>query len=92
VGNRIAPGLVERYLARTNIDAQQTGEPVPPDHGDNLFEPAPGDSGAHGRFDDRARGSSAVSWIGRHRRALMAAAGGLAAAAAAAAAALGDDD
>lgn len=55
VGNRLVPGLVDRHLARTGYDAQQTDEPVPPDRRDNLWEPLPGDRGAHGRFDHEAR-------------------------------------
>lgn len=84
IGNRIAPGLVERYLARTNIDAQQADEPVPDDHGDNLFEPDDADRGAHGRFDDRSRTSSRLAWMSRHRGALLTAAGVAAAGVAAA--------
>src|SRR5437763_6239614 len=54
LGNRLAPGLADRYLARTGYEAQQTDEPVPAGRPDNLFEPVPGDHGAHGRFDARA--------------------------------------
>lgn len=54
VANRVAPGLLDRYLARAGYDSQQLAEPVDPDRPDNLFEPRPGDHGAHGRFDDRA--------------------------------------
>jgi NAD(P)-dependent dehydrogenase (short-subunit alcohol dehydrogenase family) len=79
IGNRLAPGLLDRYLARTNIGAQQAPEPVPPDHGDNLYEPAPGDPGAHGRFGERAHRRSPQAVIARHRRAALAAVGGAAA-------------
>lgn len=65
------PGGVDtaRYLARTNIQAQQTGEPAPPDAPDNLFEPvdADEDHGSHGPFDDRAHDSSPAQIISRHR-------------------------
>lgn len=54
VANRIAPGLLDRYLARAGYDSQQLAEPVDPNRPDNLLEPRPGDHGAHGRFDDRA--------------------------------------
>ena len=77
VGNKIAPGLADLYLARTGYDAQQIDEPVPPDRPDNLFEPVPGDFAAHGRFDDRAKPRSAQLWLTKHRRWL--AAGALAA-------------
>jgi len=32
-----------------------TDEPAAANRADNLFEPVPGDFGAHGRFDERAR-------------------------------------
>jgi short-subunit dehydrogenase len=61
-GNAVAPGLVDRYLAKNGYDAQQTDEPEHHDRPDNLFEPVPGNQGAHGPFDDRARGRSAELW------------------------------
>jgi NAD(P)-dependent dehydrogenase (short-subunit alcohol dehydrogenase family) len=77
VGNKIAPGLADLYLARTGYDAQQTDEPVSPDRGDNLFEPVPGEFAARGPFDDRAKPRSLQLWLTKHRRWL--AAGALAA-------------
>ena len=53
-GGRLVPGLVDRYLARTNYEAQQTDEPIPADRASYLWEPLPGDRGARGRFDDLA--------------------------------------
>jgi len=53
-GNKILPGLGDRYLARTGFDSQMTDEPADPDRPDNLWAPVPGDRGAHGGFDDRA--------------------------------------
>jgi NAD(P)-dependent dehydrogenase (short-subunit alcohol dehydrogenase family) len=85
LGNRIAPGLVDRYLARTGYEGQQTDEPVDPGRPDNLFTPVPGDHGTHGRFDEGARTSSAVTWLSRHRgllAGLATAGGGMAAIAA----------
>jgi short-subunit dehydrogenase len=55
-GNKLAPWLAERYLARTAVKGQQTGDPVDPNRPDNLFEPVPGDPGAHGPFDADAKG------------------------------------
>ena len=72
VGNKIAPGLADLYLARTGYDAQQIDEPVPSDRPDNLFDPVPGDFSAHGRFDDRAKGRSVQFWLTKHRRWLAA--------------------
>jgi NAD(P)-dependent dehydrogenase (short-subunit alcohol dehydrogenase family) len=69
-GNRLAQPLIARYLARTNIDAQQRDEPADPHAPDNLFEPQDGqhDHGAHGPFDDRARAWSAAQVISTRRR------------------------
>jgi NAD(P)-dependent dehydrogenase (short-subunit alcohol dehydrogenase family) len=58
LGEWIAPGLLDRYLARTGYDSQQTNEPLEDEREGNLVEPVPGDFGAHGRFDDRAKGRS----------------------------------
>jgi NAD(P)-dependent dehydrogenase (short-subunit alcohol dehydrogenase family) len=58
LGERIAPGLLDRYLARTGYDSQQTDEPLEGEREGNLFEPVPGDFGAHGRFDHRSRDRS----------------------------------
>lgn len=58
--NAIVPGLLDRYLARTGWDSQQTGERRRAGDPDNLFEPvdAGEDFGAHGRFDNQARARS----------------------------------
>jgi short-subunit dehydrogenase len=63
LGNRIAPWLVDRYLARTGYDGQQTEEAVDPGRPDNLFQPVPGDHGTHGRFDEGARTRSVLTRI-----------------------------
>jgi NAD(P)-dependent dehydrogenase (short-subunit alcohol dehydrogenase family) len=70
IGNAIAPGFADRYLARTGYDAQQTKEAVPAGRPDNLFEPLSGDRGAHGDFDSQAHDQS-TQWLAtRHRVAL----------------------
>jgi NADP-dependent 3-hydroxy acid dehydrogenase YdfG len=74
VGSRIAPGLLDEYLGRRAITAQQTAEPEDPDRPANLFEPVPGDHGAHGRFGDEARRVSVQLELSR-RRGLVALAG-----------------
>jgi NADP-dependent 3-hydroxy acid dehydrogenase YdfG len=88
VGSRLAPGaLVDRYLARTGFDGQQTDEPAGEERRrrDYLFEPLPGDHGAHGDFDGESSDRSRQVWLAEHRK-LIAGAGVLAAAGAAAAA------
>ncbi|MFJ8652846.1 SDR family oxidoreductase [Streptomyces rochei] len=87
LGQMLAPGLLDRYLARTGYDGQQTDEPVDPGRPVNLWKPpddtAPADYGAHGIFDDEAHPRSLQFWLSRHRRqlALAAAVSGTAAAA-----------
>jgi short-subunit dehydrogenase len=67
VGDKLAPELVDRYVARNAYEEQQTDEPVAPDRRDNLWEPVPGDHGARGRFDERAADTSAQLWATTHR-------------------------
>ncbi len=54
LGNRIAPALLDRYLARTGVKGQLVDEG--PRFGSNVFEPRDEDTdrGAHGMFDDEA--------------------------------------
>jgi NAD(P)-dependent dehydrogenase (short-subunit alcohol dehydrogenase family) len=78
VSQRLIPGLLDRYLGRIGYDAQQTAEPVAPGRPDNVFQPLPGDRGAHGRFDRRARRRSAEVAARLHLRGLAAAGVGLA--------------
>ncbi len=78
VGNRVAPRLLDHYLARTGYDSQQTGEPEDPDRPDNLWQPVEGAFGAHGRFDAIARPRSWQIWLSQHRGPLALAAGALA--------------
>ncbi|MFF7216594.1 SDR family oxidoreductase [Streptomyces sp. NPDC008238] len=63
--NRLFPALLDRYLARTGFDSQQTDQ-RPPTGASNLFDPVDdmkgNDHGAHGIFDD-----------GSHRRSFQAA-------------------
>jgi hypothetical protein len=80
LGEKFASGLMDRYLARTNVKAQQTETPIVPSHrDDNLQSPPPGDPGAHGRFDAKAKGRSPQLWLTTHKRALAGAAAGAAA-------------
>jgi hypothetical protein len=88
VANAVAPGLLDRYLAKTGFTSQQTDEPRKPDRPANLWEPVDGpdghDFGAHGRFDDRATSRSPQLWASQHHGLLAsgAAIGAVAAAAA----------
>jgi len=59
--------LLDRYLARTGYDSQQHDGPEDPNRADNLWQPVPGDHGAHGCFDARAQKSSPQLWTSEHR-------------------------
>jgi short-subunit dehydrogenase len=76
VADRIAPRLLDHYLARTGYRSQQRDEAADPDRPSNLWEPLPGDHGAHGDFDARAHPRSLQWWATTHRGLLAAAAGG----------------
>jgi len=67
VGNKLAPGLLDHYLGRTGYDSQQTNRLENPFRRHNLWLPVPGDHGAHGAFDDRARARSSQLWANLHR-------------------------
>jgi hypothetical protein len=58
IGNKIAPGWLDRYLGNTGFDSQQTSQPEDPERPDNLWNPVKGDHGAHGMFDQRAHETS----------------------------------
>jgi NAD(P)-dependent dehydrogenase (short-subunit alcohol dehydrogenase family) len=67
IGNRVAPGLLDQYLASVGYEGQQTDEPEDPNRPHNLWEPVPGDHGAEGAFTDRSSGWSAQWWASKHR-------------------------
>ena len=79
--NAVAPGLLDRYLARTGFSSQETGQSKPADQPDNLEQPADEgtDFGAHGSFDGRSHHRSVQLWASQHHG-LVAAAGAAAAA------------
>jgi NAD(P)-dependent dehydrogenase (short-subunit alcohol dehydrogenase family) len=68
LGQKVVPGLLDRYLATRGYSGQQTYMPAEPSRIDNLWFPAPGDHGVHGDFDLRARAGDRVSavttWLG----------------------------
>ena len=84
---KLVPGVLDRYLASTAYDGQQTEEPEDPARPDNLFTPVGVDLGAHGRFDAVARDGDMLTPPADEgtpaqsaRMALLAGAAGLAAA------------
>jgi len=76
LANAVAPGLLDRYLARTGFKSQQTAQDRATNAPANLWEPADGegghDFGAHGSFDDRAQGLSPQVWLSQHHGVLAA--------------------
>ncbi len=75
-GNKVAPGLLDHYLANAAYDGQQTNEPEDPNRPHNLMEPISGDHGAHGTFGKHAADCSPAFWAVQHRAVLGAVAGG----------------
>jgi len=72
LGNKVAPWLADRYLARTAYQGQQTSEPMEGSYRlGNLFETPKGDHGAHGSFDGQAHASSPQVWATKNRRWLL---------------------
>jgi NAD(P)-dependent dehydrogenase (short-subunit alcohol dehydrogenase family) len=66
-GQKLSPRAGDLVLLRSGWKSQHTEELKPTDSPDNLFEPLTGDPGAHGRFDGRARGTTAWTWLRLHR-------------------------
>jgi hypothetical protein len=83
IASKIIPALLDRYLARTGYESQQTDQPRDPNSRANLWDPvddgAGRDFGAHGNFDNRSHGRSRQLWASQHHG-LLAAAGAAAAA------------
>jgi NAD(P)-dependent dehydrogenase (short-subunit alcohol dehydrogenase family) len=72
VANRLAPALLDRYVARTGYGSQQTAQPAGPGRPDNLVQPVDGthghDHGSRGAFDGRSHQRSPQLWISQHAR------------------------
>jgi hypothetical protein len=81
IGERVAPWLLDRYLAKTGYQSQMTDKDLDPNGHDNLFEPVDEDRGAHGPFDEKAHGISPQYELAKRRGMLLAGAGAAAASA-----------
>jgi NAD(P)-dependent dehydrogenase (short-subunit alcohol dehydrogenase family) len=79
LGARFAGRFLDWYLAKNTWEGQFAADKAPSSISSNLYEPIPGDHGAHGAFDDRARGDSLQTWAIGHRRGLAAVGSALAA-------------
>ncbi|NEC65836.1 SDR family oxidoreductase, partial [Streptomyces sp. SID9727] len=69
VANKFAAGLLDRYLARTGFDSQQSGDASDTTRENNLWEPEDDstDHGAHGTFDQESHTRDPQLWALRHR-------------------------
>ena len=86
IGNKLAPGVAEWYLAKTAVKGQQRPEPLGEEvRPGNLFDAPQHDEGAHGPFDSEAHQRSIQLILSKHRA--LAAVGAAVGAGAAAAAA-----
>jgi NAD(P)-dependent dehydrogenase (short-subunit alcohol dehydrogenase family) len=82
LANRVVPALLDRYLARTGYDSQQTEQKVQPGRPGNLWQAVDGpgqrDHGAHGIFDGRSHTRSQQLWMSHHPRLVSSLAAGAA--------------
>jgi short-subunit dehydrogenase len=75
VGERVAPWLLDRFLAKTGYKNQMTGHELKPQGHDNLFEPVDEDRGAHGPYDEQAHSLSPQYELSKRRGVVMAGVG-----------------
>jgi NAD(P)-dependent dehydrogenase (short-subunit alcohol dehydrogenase family) len=75
IGERVAPWLLDRYLARSGYKSQMTGEDLDPEGHDNLFSPVEEDRGAHGPFDSKAHDVSPQYELAKRRGIVLAGVG-----------------
>jgi short-subunit dehydrogenase len=71
LGEKIMPGVLDRYLAKAAWEGSMLPEPADPGQPDNFWEPVPADLGSHGRFDADARDFSVQLWATKHRTELL---------------------
>jgi short-subunit dehydrogenase len=74
-GNKVLPGVGDRYLARTGFDSQQYDGPPSAGARYNLWQPVDDveDKGAHGAFDARATSRSWELMAAKHKGVVAAA-------------------
>ncbi|MBV9343004.1 MAG: SDR family oxidoreductase [Acidobacteria bacterium] len=78
-GQKLAPGLLDRYLGKTGYDSQQYDGRADPNQAANLWQSVAGDQAAHGQIDQRARPYSVEFWMNTERHWMAIAAAALAA-------------
>lgn len=67
IGQKIVPGLLDKYLGKTGYASQQYDGPEDPNRPTNLWESVPGDFAAHGVFNERAHSWSPEVWMDTNR-------------------------
>jgi len=77
VGQALAPGLLDRLLARFGISSQRTDRPTADGGSGNLDAPRTEDNRVEGDFSERARRFSLYTWMETHPAARMLAAAGM---------------
>jgi NAD(P)-dependent dehydrogenase (short-subunit alcohol dehydrogenase family) len=72
LGERVAPWVLDRYLAKTGYKSQMTDQDLSPEGHDNLFEPVDEDRGSHGPFDQKAHEVSPQYELAKRRGVVLA--------------------
>lgn len=67
VGQKVFPGLLDRYLGKTGYKAQQLDTPDSPDRQNNVYQPVATEFGARGPFDEQSRPFSLEAEISKRR-------------------------
>lgn len=68
LANRVAPSMLDWYLAKTNVKGQQSPDHDPPGGQANTWEPVYGSEvQAHGSFDGQAHARCPELWVSQHR-------------------------
>jgi hypothetical protein len=67
LGQKIIPGLLDRYLGKTGYKAQQRNRKDSPDRPNNLWQHVSTTLGAHGPFDWETHDSSFQVELNLHR-------------------------
>lgn len=71
IGDKIASGMGDWYLAKQGYDSQQYDGVADPNRPNNLYEPVKGNYLAHGDFDQRASYKCYQMWLSRYRREIL---------------------
>ncbi|MDT7827576.1 SDR family oxidoreductase [Pricia sp. S334] len=66
-GNRLVPEYLDHYMAEHGFEGQLTEVPEDPNRKNNLWEPVPGNHGAHGDFGAQALEYSVFNRVTKHK-------------------------